>query len=87
MPGTSRKQKKLERNKLLEARIAERIRLEQSWLNGDASEPMWPAFPIKRAKPRPPRKRTLSPETPEPVSKELMHVRVDYHRAALWLGH
>jgi hypothetical protein len=78
---------KAQRNKLLEARIAERIRLEQSWLNGDASEPMWPAFPIKRAKPRPPRKRTLSPETPEPVSKELMHVRVDYHRAALWLRH
>lgn len=66
-------------------RVLDRVVGEASWLLASLAEPTWPAFPLKKARPR--KRRKPHSQTAENVPADLNRQtsRVEYHGPALWL--
>ena len=66
-------------------RIQKEIKSELAWLAAPDSEPAWPEFPIHKIRPRDHGKHRNRDYAAEAAEYDSVKLRVDYHRAALWL--
>jgi hypothetical protein len=66
-------------------RIQKQIDSELAWLAEPNSEPVWPEFPLQKIRPRNHWRRGERDYAAEAAEYDSVKLRVDYHRAALWL--
>ncbi len=66
-------------------RIQKQIDLELAWLAEPISEPAWPEFPLQKIRPRNHWRRGERDYAKEAAEYDYVKLRVDYHKAALWL--
>jgi hypothetical protein len=66
-------------------RIWKQIDLELAWLTEANSEPAWPEFPLQKIRPRNHWRRGKRDYAAEAAEYDSVKLRVNYHRAALWL--
>jgi hypothetical protein len=66
-------------------RIRKQIDTELAWLAEPNSELAWPEFPLQEIRPRNHRRRGDRDYAKEAAEYDSIKLRVDYHKAALWL--
>jgi hypothetical protein len=66
-------------------RVQKRIDCELAWLGAPNSEPPWPEFPIRKIRSRDHGRHVERDYAREAAEYHSVKLRVDYHRAALWL--